>query len=90
MQMDEEAIMDLQGKLSAKKKEFESGAPPEKVAIMNRATDELRRSGIAARVLKRGDRVPVLELPNEAGEMVSSAALLEKGPLVIHFYRGVW
>ncbi|MDX1762714.1 MAG: hypothetical protein R3231_00170 [bacterium] len=82
--------MDLQGKLSAKKKEFERGAPPEKVAIMNRATEELQRSGIEAGVLKKGDRVPIIELPNEKGATVRSPALLEKGPLVIHFYRGVW
>lgn len=82
--------MELAGKLSGKKREFETGAPPEKVAVMHRATDELRRSGIAARVLKSGDKAPAIELPNEGGESVSSAALLKKGPLAIHFYRGVW
>lgn len=82
--------MELQAKLSAKRKEFEAGAPPEKVAVMHRATDELRRSGIVAHVLKRGDKSPAFELPNEAGQKVSSADLLKRGPLVIHFYRGVW
>lgn len=82
--------MGLREKLIQKNREFEAGAPPEKLAVMHRATDDLRRSGIAARVLKEGDKAPAITLPNESEEDVSSAALLQKGPLIIQFYRGVW
>ncbi|HEX4076300.1 MAG TPA: hypothetical protein VHX49_12940 [Candidatus Acidoferrales bacterium] len=82
--------MKLQERLDALKAEFESKTPPEKVTIMHRATEDLRRSGIMDRVIKVGDRLPEFVLPNVRGENVSSAELLRRGPLVMTFYRGVW
>ncbi len=82
--------MSLQDKLDKVKKEFESGAPPEALAIMHRATEDLRNSGIMERVLKVGGQAPEFMLPDAQGQMVSSAELLSKGPLVVSFYRGVW
>ena len=82
--------MSLQDKLDEYKAEFESSLPPEALAIMHRATDDLRHSGIMERVLKIGDHAPEFALPNAQGQIVSSAKLLEKGPLVVSFYRGVW
>ncbi|WP_022952096.1 peroxiredoxin-like family protein [Leucothrix mucor] len=37
-----------------------------------------------------GQRVPAFELPDAEGNLVSSADLLAKGPLVVTFYRGSW
>src|SRR5262249_31077302 len=37
-----------------------------------------------------GDEIPVFSLPNTSGVSVSSTALLEPGPLIITFYRGIW
>jgi AhpC/TSA family len=82
--------MTLQDKLNEYKAQFESSLPPEALPIMHRATEDLRHSGIIERVLKIGDRVPEFALPNAQGQIVSSAKLLEKGPLVVSFYRGVW
>lgn len=82
--------MKLQERLNAIKAEFEKKAPPEKLAIMHHATEELRKSGILERVVKVGDRMPEFVLPNARGEKVSSAELLRRGPLVVTFYRGVW
>ena len=64
--------------------------PPDKAAIMHRATEELRRSGILERVTKVGDRLPSFALPNAYGQVVRSADLLAKGPLVLTFFRGAW
>ena len=64
--------------------------PPEKAAVMHRATDELRRSGIMDRVIKVGDPLPSFALPNADGQEVRSADLLAKGPLVLTFFRGAW
>lgn len=82
----------LQQKLSERKKSFlASGrATPEMLAIMQRSTEQLRSSGILERVLKAGQKAPSFELPNQDGQLVSSSALLAKGPLVISFFRGVW
>jgi hypothetical protein len=72
------------------RKKFESSAPPEKLTIMHRATDDLLHSGIMERVLKAGDQAPEFSLPDEHGHRVGSLEFLRKGPLVVSFYRGVW
>jgi hypothetical protein len=86
--------MSLQDKLDEVRKQFEASAPSDALAIMYRATDDLRNSGIMDRFLKgflkAGDRAPEFALPNEQGQIVSSSDLLSKGPLVVSFYRGVW
>ena len=82
--------MSLQDKLDNKRKKFEAGAPPEKLTIMHRATNDLLHSGIMERVLKAGDRAPGFSLPDERGQLVGSLDLLKRGPLVVSFYRGVW
>jgi hypothetical protein len=64
--------------------------PPERAAIMHRATEELRASGIMERVIKVGDPLPAFALPNSYGQEVRSADLLAKGPLVVTFFRGSW
>ena len=64
--------------------------PPERAAIMHRATEELRTSGILERVIKVGDPLPAFALPNSYGQEVRSADLLAKGPLVVTFFRGSW
>jgi peroxiredoxin len=37
-----------------------------------------------------GDRIPSFALPDPFGQLVSSDELLQRGPLVISFYRGDW
>ena len=87
--------MSLQAKLDAFKADFEAGRPPYSVPrsvidIMHRATDELIASGAAGRAKKAGDKAPAFALKDPEGNVVSSAELLKKGPLVLSFYRGVW
>jgi len=80
--------------LAEKLDEIREGAkqrvPEEARAIMARATNELRESGIMDRALKEGGNLPSFELPNREGELISSSGLLKKGNLVLTFYRGVW
>jgi AhpC/TSA family protein len=80
----------LQSQLNALKAQFEARAQPDALAVMHRATEELRRSGILERVLKVGDKAPDFALPDGNGTIVSSKDLLAKGPLIVSFYRGVW
>ncbi len=82
--------MSLQDTLNQMKAEFEAKAPPEALEVMHRATDDLRSSAIMETLLKKGDLAPEFSLPDHTGTVVSSSALLEKGPLVVSFYRGVW
>ena len=64
--------------------------PPDKRAIMHRATADLRASGIMDRVIKVGDRLPPFTLKNGSGQAVRSADLLATGPLVLTVFRGSW
>jgi hypothetical protein len=77
-------------KLDALREGAKQRVPAEVREIMKRAIDELRDSGIAASVLQAGDTIPPFELPNVEADLVSSDDLLQRGPLIITFYRGVW
>jgi peroxiredoxin len=63
--------------------------PAERQAIMARHIEQLRDI-IAKTALKVGERAPPIALPNAKGETVDVGALLEKGPVIIVFYRGGW
>lgn len=54
------------------------------------ATEDLLKSGIADQALSTGDAFPDFSLPNAKGKTVTLASLLDKGPLIISFYRGGW
>ena len=88
-------MANLQERLDEVKKSFESGAPPynaprEAIETMHRATAELAASGIESRALKLGAHAPSFTLFNQNHVQVSSADLLQQGPLVVSFFRGHW
>jgi peroxiredoxin len=64
--------------------------PADRLAVFDRAADELLRSGTAERALKLGGPAPPFELPDGDGMLWRSEELLRGGPLVIVFYRGRW
>ena len=87
--------MSLQAKLDAFKANFEAGRPPYSVPrsvieTMHRATAELIESGAAGRAKKAGDVAPSFSLKDPEGNVINSADLLKRGPVVLSFYRGVW
>lgn len=82
--------MNLREQLAAMRAEREAKRNPEWVRIMHRASDDLRGSDIAERVLKPGSPAPEFELFNTRGERRRSRDWLDLGPLVVSFYRGVW
>lgn len=67
----------------------EAKRPPEVVAMMHRAVDELRTAETMGRILKVGDMMPAFALEGQSG-IVDSATLLGRGALVVTFYRGKW
>ena len=50
----------------------------------------LDRAQVTARALSPGAAMPGFLLPNEMGQSLSSAELLESGPLVVTFFREGW
>jgi hypothetical protein len=82
--------MTLKEQLEADQAQARAKRPPERQAIMDRATEDLRRSGLAHRSLKVGDKAPAFALPAATGKTVRSVDLLARGHLVVSFYRGGW
>ena len=82
--------MGLQDKLDEYKKSFLEKAPPEAVEVMQRATEDLKNSGILDKVLKAGESAPEFSLPDVNGNLVELKSLLGQGSVVISFYRGQW
>ena len=82
--------MSLEEKLATIRAASADQIPADALAVMHRATDDLRASGIADGGVKAGDPLPSFALPNVAGEEVRSPDLLARGPLVVTAYRGVW
>lgn len=64
--------------------------PTEKLEIMDRATEELIRSGIRSNALKEGDRVEDFILMDAHGSPLRLQQMLSEGPVVVAFYRGGW
>jgi hypothetical protein len=82
--------MTLQATLSQFKAGVLSRVSPADAAVMEQATLDLIRSGIAARTKKIGDPAPDFTLPDAGGQLVRLADLLARGPVALTFYRGTW
>lgn len=82
--------MGLQQQLEEQKKSTVNKASPETIQTMLQATAELKASGIENRALTAGDRAPAFRLPNANGETIRLTDLLDRGPVVLNFYRGGW
>ena len=64
---------------------------PERLAISEKATEDLFNTGIEDRILKTGAKAPAFTLEDALTQKpVSSADLLALGPLVVNFFRGRW
>jgi 2-polyprenyl-6-methoxyphenol hydroxylase-like FAD-dependent oxidoreductase len=81
---------ELQDRLDRIKAGFLEQAPEAAVAVMSRATEDLRASGILDRIPKVGDALPPFELTDTDGAVVRSDDLRADGPLVVTVYRGAW
>jgi peroxiredoxin len=62
----------------------------ERLAVGERAVEELFASGIEEKILPVGAIAPEFALKDSSGRVVRSADLLALGPLVIKFFRGRW
>ncbi|HTG20231.1 MAG TPA: hypothetical protein VK681_09315 [Reyranella sp.] len=82
--------MSLEDRLAATRAASVGRIPPDREAIMHRATEDLRKSGILDRITPVGAHAPDFELANHDGRRVSSAELLAGGPMVLSFFRGSW
>jgi cytochrome oxidase Cu insertion factor (SCO1/SenC/PrrC family) len=82
--------MSLQARLDRIREGFEKEAPAEALAIMHRATDDLRASGIMDGVVGEGQSAPDFTLEDSRGQSTTLSDLRAKGPVVLTFFRGDW
>jgi len=82
--------MKLHDQIKEFQKEFLPKVPEDSLKAMLAATEKLVQSGVINNALKVGDKAPFFSLPNANNKSISSTELLQKGPLVINFYRGGW
>jgi peroxiredoxin len=64
--------------------------PAERLAVGERAIEELFASGIEEKILPVGSTAPAFALEDITGRIVRSSDLLALGPLVLKFFRGRW
>jgi peroxiredoxin len=84
-------LADLERRMDALRRAFatDSAAYAARTALQQ-AVDELVDSGALARALGAGDMAPDLVLSDTKGKPVALASLLQRGPVVLVFYRGDW
>jgi hypothetical protein len=82
--------MSLEDKLATMREAAAKRIPPDRLAIMHRATEDLRRSGILDRIIKAGAKMPAFDLANHDGRRISSDDVLARGPMILSFFRGSW
>jgi peroxiredoxin len=81
--------MSLKEQLAEYRADWLKRVPTERRAIIERHVNQLR-NGLAKAALKAGDRAPAIVLANVKGEIVDVDTLLERGPVIVTFYRGGW
>ena len=64
--------------------------PAQEVAIMQRASATLRKSGITEQCLQDGESAPEFSMKDQYGNATALFSLLKSGPVVINFFRGFW
>lgn len=82
--------MNLTQELQQLQQKLRSNHPENIKAVMKQATQDLINRKIADSALKTGDIIPNFTLPNALEKPVEIQSLLDKGLLVISFYRGGW
>lgn len=82
--------MSLNEKLQQMKQASAEKIPAEAKAVMQRAQEEIRDTGVMDGVIRAGTPAPAFSLPDAQGNTVTLEGLLKQGWLILSFYRGVW
>lgn len=80
----------LNQKIRSTIQDFRTQLPAELSALIEQGAGEISALDIIERSRKTGDKAPEFELENQYGKRRRLSDYLQKGPLVITFYRGAW
>ncbi|MGY8835193.1 MAG: peroxiredoxin-like family protein [Enterobacterales bacterium] len=82
--------MSLKAQIDAYNVQKDAKLPADVLALMNTTNEELIAQHIKDNALQIGQKVENFSLANHNGENIELADLLQKGPVIISFYRGGW
>ncbi len=82
--------MTLQDALDRRRTEGRARLAPAQRQALEDAVERLRMLQVVEQGLAVGDVLPDFALPDAAGRIVTSEALLARGPLAVVFLRGPW
>ena len=82
--------MSLNALLTQRREAASANLPKETHTAMMKATKDLQDSNMVEKAPKQGEKLIPFDLPNQLGDLRHLSTLLEKGPVVITFYRGGW
>lgn len=82
--------IELQKELDNLRQNLLASAPPDVATALERASDDIIRSGIMERIVPRGAAAPDFTLPNAVGREIRLSTVVAGGPVVLSFYRGAW
>lgn len=82
--------MPLQDELDAVRERCYESSPQHINRVRQDAIEDLVSSGIAERAVRAGDYAPRFRLRDTDGKSISSDDLLDRGPVLVVFYRGRW
>jgi hypothetical protein len=80
----------LQDQLDAHLAKSRAARAPEVNAALAATADRLRAEGMLDTARGVGASAPAFTLPNAIGNDVSLRSMLERGPVVLVWYRGGW
>lgn len=82
--------MSLKAQIDAYNVQKEAKLPTDVLALMDTTNEELIAQHIKNNALQVGAKVSNFNLSNHNGENIELTDLLNKGPVIISFYRGGW
>jgi peroxiredoxin len=82
--------MSLKARLDACRRAFEASTLPSVVAGLEGSVAELVQTGLVRQAVKAGERAPLFRLRSNTGDFVGLSEALDRGPVVVSFFRGAW
>jgi len=80
----------LQQELESFKANFVQKAPDDKKLAYENGITQIRNSGLIGQAMSRGEEVIDFTLLNASGESVNLFQVLDRGPVILTWYRGGW
>src|SRR5258707_6614995 len=82
--------MSVKAQLDAYRRAFGASTPPGIVAALEGSVAELVQMGLVRQAVKAGERAPLFRLRSNTGNFVGLSEALNRGPVVLSFFRGGW